>query len=73
MGKSKKPLTMKQRRAFEYIEGYIFERHYAPTLREIAVFIGNKKLSTAQYYVEQLVGKGWLKKFNDIERGLDLI
>jgi len=56
-----KPLTGKQKQASDFINAHIREKGISPSLREIAKHLG-KKVSTAQYFVEQLRQKGYLKK-----------
>ncbi len=56
-----KPLTGKQKQASDFINAYIRKRGFSPSLREIARHLG-KEVSTAQYFVEQLRQKGYLKK-----------
>lgn len=57
-----KPLTQRQKEIYNKIEGFVLGRGYFPTLREIAFLIGTKNISTAQYFVDSLEEKGWLRK-----------
>ena len=43
---------------------------YAPSLKEIALFLKTSNLSTAQYFVEELRNKGYLRKESHIARGI---
>lgn len=65
-----KPLTKKQKKTLDFITSFIRENAYSPSLQEIANFLGTKNLSTAQYYVEELEKKGYLKKTAKKTRGI---
>lgn len=65
-----KPLTVKQKKALDYIRNFVVHRGYAPSLREIAEFLDTKNLSTAQYYIEELQLKGYLTKTINKTRGI---
>ena len=67
-----RPLTGKQKQAFDFINAFIRERGYAPSLKEIAKYIG-RNLSTAQYFVKELEEKGYLRKSARQARGIQLI
>lgn len=56
-----KPLTQRQRDIYNKIEGFVIGRGYFPTMREIAFMLGTKNISTAQYFMEELRKKGWIK------------
>ncbi|MEB3210481.1 MAG: transcriptional repressor LexA [Leptolyngbyaceae bacterium] len=53
-------LTPKQQKLFEWIEGYIAEKHIAPTIREQAAGMGYRSPSPVQSLLNQLKEKGWL-------------
>jgi repressor LexA len=65
-----KPLTAKQKKALDYIRNCVAHNGYAPSLKEIAKFLGTENLSTAQYYIEELLVKGHLTKDNNKSRGI---
>lgn len=67
--KQVRPLTEKQKKALDFINSFIREKGYSPSLKEIAGFFG-KNLSTAQYYVEELEAKGHLKRDTYKTRGI---
>lgn len=64
-----KNLTGKQKQVLNYINSFLQENGYAPSLQEIADFLG-KKLSTAQYFVNQLEEKNHIRRDNYKERGI---
>ena len=67
------PLTQRQKQAFDYITKYIQENGYSPALKDVASFLGTENLSTAQYFIEQLTKKGYLKRQTYKNRGISPI
>lgn len=65
-----KPLTKKQKKTLDFINSFITKNDYSPSLKEIAEFLDTSNLSTAQYYVEALEGKGHLKRASHKNRGI---
>lgn len=65
-----KPLTKKQKETLDFIKSFITKNDYSPSLKEIAEFLDTSNLSTAQYYVEELEGKGYLKRTPHKNRGI---
>ena len=55
-------LYPRQRRVLRYIERYINENGYAPTLTEIKEFLGVKALSTVHEHLIKLEDKGFLER-----------
>jgi len=67
------PLTQRQKQALDYITKYLQENGYSPALKDVASFLGTDNLSTAQYFIEQLTQKGYLKRENYKNRGISPI
>ncbi|MCL5797391.1 MAG: transcriptional repressor LexA [Patescibacteria group bacterium] len=67
------PLTQRQKQALDYITKYIQENGYSPALKDVASFLGTENLSTAQYFIEQLTQKGYLKRETYKNRGISPI
>jgi len=67
-----KPLTGKQKDTLDFINSFVGENGYSPSLQEIADHIG-KNLSTAQYFVKELEEKGYLIKSANKARGISTI
>lgn len=67
------PLTQRQKQALDYITKYLQENGYSPALKDVASFLGTENLSTAQYFIEQLTQKGYLKRENYKNRGISPI
>jgi len=62
-------LTPKQKKVLDFIIEYSSSHDYAPSLREIAEYI-NKSLSSVQHLVNVLQNKGYLKKEDNVARGI---
>lgn len=58
-------LTERQQQILNAIAGYISEKGYSPTVREIANMVGIKSLSTMHAHLQRLEKKGYITK----ERG----
>lgn len=67
--KKQKLLTPRQKKVLDYIRWYKEKEGYSPTLNEIAQFL-KKSLSTAQHYVEELKDRGFLRKSENMARGI---
>lgn len=67
-----KPLTPRQKKVLDFIRRFAEENGYSPSLGEIAKFL-KKSISTAQYYVEELERRGYLRKKESFARGISLI
>ncbi len=65
-----KLLTKRQKEAFDFISSFLRKNSYSPSLKEIAKFLKTKNLSTAQYFVEELKKKGYLRKISNKNRGI---
>jgi repressor LexA len=63
----KKPLTKRRKEVLNLILKFIAQKGYSPSLREIAGLLGTNNVSTAQYFVDELNSRGYLKK--DINNG----
>lgn len=68
-----RPLTEKQKKVLDYISKYTQENGFSPSLKDLADFIATDNLSTAQYYIEQLTQKGYLRKDSYKNRGISPI
>ncbi len=54
-----------QRQTLEFLRTFLAEKGYAPSLKDIAQYIGVKSLSTAHFHLERLVDKGFIKRGAD--------
>lgn len=65
-----KPLTAKQKGVLSFVTTFVHKNGYAPSLKEVAKFLNTQNLSTAQYYIEELTMKGYLRKESHLARGI---
>lgn len=63
-----KPLTKRRKEVLILILKFIAEKGYSPSLKEIAGLLGTENVSTAQYFVDELHERGYLKKGSRQER-----
>jgi len=70
MKNKNKPLTKRQKEVLDFINLYIQEHEYSPSLRDIAGFLGTTNPSSAQYFVDELRTKRYLGKKNNKTRGI---
>jgi len=70
MANSLKPLTSRQKETLDFINTFVNNKGYAPSLKEVAIYLGTKNLSTAQYFVNELEKKGYLKRDPYKNRGI---
>lgn len=68
-----KPLTIKQRTIYEFIERYCSERGFPPTLREIGEGTGVLNISAVRGHVAAIEKKGYIQKEADKARSIRLI
>lgn len=69
---AKSELTDRQRQVFEFIESLIVERGHSPTIREIGQRFGISSTNGVRTHLTALIKKGYLKKVDNISRGLEL-
>ena len=67
---SVKPLTNRQKEALDFINSFVRDKGYAPSLRDLAKFLDTENLSTAHYFIRQLEKKGYLKREHYKNRGI---
>jgi len=51
-----------QRRTLEYLRAFIAQNGFAPTLKDIATYIGVKSPSTAHFHLSRLEDKGFIRR-----------
>lgn len=54
-----------QRQTLEFLRNFIAEKGFGPTLKDIAVALGVKSLSTAHFHLERLEQKGFIRRGDD--------
>ncbi|MEX1199614.1 MAG: transcriptional repressor LexA [Methylophaga sp.] len=65
-------LTQRGKDTLKFIEDFMRQNDYAPTMEEIAVGLGIKSVGSTHYYVEQLLKAGELERLDNRSRGLRL-
>lgn len=66
-----KSLTPKQKKVLDYIVRYFDKNDYPPSLEEIALHF-KKSIPTIHQHIEALTAKGFLKKEDNVSRGIQL-
>lgn len=66
-------LTKKQRVMLDFIEGFIRDHGYSPTLREIMCALDYRSVSTVAQHINNLISLGFLRKRDGAVRSLELI
>jgi repressor LexA len=54
-----------QRQTLEFLRNFLADKGYAPSLKDIAEFIGVKSASTAHFHLERLEQKGFIRRGTD--------
>lgn len=65
-------LTQRGKDTLQFIENFMRQNGYAPTMDEIAQGLGIKSVGSAHFYVEQLLKAGELERLDNRSRGLRL-
>ena len=66
-----KSLTPKQKKVLDFVENFYEEKEYSPSLEEIAHHF-RKSIPTVHQYIKTLKDKGFLKKEDNVSRGIQL-
>jgi len=65
-------LTKRQKQMAEYLESYINEHGYAPTLAEVGQYFGLSSLATVHKHLRNLEQKGVIKRQHNHSRALEV-
>jgi repressor LexA len=65
-------LTKRQKQMVDYLEHYIGEHGYAPTLAEVGEFFGLSSLATVHKHLRNLENKGFIKRTHNHSRALEI-
>lgn len=66
-------LTRRQSETLSFIQQFLGEHGYSPSLREIAQHLGLRSVATAHQHVQALVGKGLVAREWNRTRAIDLV
>jgi repressor LexA len=69
----KKTLTDRQRSILDFLEEFIEDKGYPPTLREIGAHFGIRSPRGVQDHLEALVRKGKIRRQRETSRGIELL
>ena len=65
-------LTKRQKQMVDYLQQYIEEHGYAPTLAEIGQYFGLSSLATVHKHLHNLEAKGFIKRMHNHSRALEI-
>ena len=65
-------LTKKQKQIVDFISNFLNNNDYSPSYREIMVGLGLSSVSAVAEHIDNLVGKGILKKVPGAARSLEV-
>ena len=67
-----KRLSKRQRRILEFLDEYVTENGYPPSIREIGAAAGISSTSVVVYNLERLEERGYISRDREVSRGLKL-
>jgi repressor LexA len=70
---SSKKLSERQKNILKYIEAYVDERGYPPSIREIGDRVGISSTSVVDYNLKVLEREGRIRRDREVSRGLELV
>jgi repressor LexA len=73
MSGSSKKLSDRQKNILKYIEDYVEERGYPPSIREIGDKVGISSTSVVDYNLRVLEREGRIRRDREVSRGLELV
>ncbi|MGA2410264.1 MAG: transcriptional repressor LexA [Candidatus Binataceae bacterium] len=65
-------LTKRQKQMVDYLENYISEHGYAPTLAEAGEYFGLSSLATVHKHLRNLENKGFIRRMHNHSRALEM-
>lgn len=68
-----KKLSERQKNILKYIESYVDERGYPPSIREIGDQVGISSTSVVDYNLKVLEREGRIRRDREVSRGLELV
>jgi repressor LexA len=66
-------LSERQKNILKYIEAYVDERGYPPSIREIGDRVGISSTSVVDYNLKVLEREGHIRRDREVSRGLELV
>ncbi len=71
--RDKLPLTKRQKEIMDFISVFIGKNGYAPTIKEMQKRFRLSSTSTVHQHIRALVDKGYIKKFANLARAIELV
>lgn len=68
-----KDLSEKQAQILEFLQDYIDEKEYPPSIRDIQIGCGISSTSVVDYNLRRLEEKGYIRRDREISRGIELL
>ena len=65
-------LTKRQKQMVDYLENYIEQHGYAPTLAEVGDYFGLSSLATVHKHLRNLETKGFIRRLHNHSRALEI-
>src|SRR5229473_8045813 len=65
-------LTKRQKQLIDYLNQYISDHGYAPTLAEVGAYFGLSSLATVHKHLHNLEKKGFIKRQHNHSRALEV-
>ena len=65
-------LTKRQKQMVDYLENYIEQHGYAPTLAEVGEYFGLSSLATVHKHLRNLENKGFIRRMHNHSRALEI-
>ncbi len=66
------PITKRQKEVFDFIKVFIDDQGYSPILEEIKKGLRLSAVSTVHQHINALIGKGYIKKFDNLARAIEI-
>src|ERR1043165_7909426 len=73
MSVSSKKLSDRQKNILKYIQSYVEERGYPPSIREIGDRVGISSTSVVDYNLRVLERDGYIRRDREVSRGIELV
>src|SRR5579885_2262348 len=72
-GSTPRKLSERQRNILKYIQEYVDERGYPPSIREIGDRVGISSTSVVDYNLRALERDGYIRRDREVSRGLEVV
>jgi repressor LexA len=68
-----KPLSVRQQKILSFIRGFLSDKTYPPTIRDIVHGCGISSTSVADYNLAILEKAGYIRRHREVSRGIELL